>query len=139
MSPLATVVTKRSVSDYIKSLEDESKRVDSRTLVKMMQNITGKRPKIWGDNNLIGFGKYTYMRKGKKEEFEWFHVGFAVRKANITLYLTCYLEKEVALLKNLGKYKAGKGCLYIKRLSDVDLKVLRKLIERNKSNRWGEN
>jgi hypothetical protein len=133
---LKTVETNKSVTNFINSIEDESKRVDSKKLVRLIGKITGKKPKIWGDNFMIGFGKYKYKRKGGKEEFEWFNVGFAPRKGNITIYLTCYLEKEKALLDKLGKYKTGKGCLYIKKLDDVDLKVLEKMIRKNKDNRW---
>jgi len=132
---LATVENNKSVVDFINSVEDEGKRDDCKKLVKIIQKITGEKPKIWGDNFMIGFGKYKYFRKGSKEEFEWFNIGFAPRKANITIYLTCYLEKE-PLIKKLGKYKAGKGCLYIKKLDDIDLKVLEKLIKKYKDGEW---
>lgn len=135
---LKTVETTKSVTKFIDSIKDENKRKDSKKLVTLIRKITGKKPKIWGDNFIIGFGKYKYKRKGGKEEFEWFNVGFAPRKANITIYLTCYLEKEKPLLKKLGKYKAGKGCLYIKSLEDIDMKVLEKLIMKNKDNKWFE-
>ena len=133
---LATVETNKSVKDLVNSIKDEAKREDTKALIKIMQKITGKKPKIWGNNFMIGFGKYKYKRKGSKEELEWFNVGFAPRKTNITIYLTCYLEKEKALLKKLGKCKWGKGCLYIKRLADIDLKVLEKLIAKHKKNTW---
>jgi hypothetical protein len=133
---LATVETNKSVSKFIESIKDDGKRKDCKKLVKLIQKITGKKPKIWGDNFMIGFGKYKYKRKGGKEEFEWFNVGFAPRKSNITIYLTCYLEKEKPLLKKLGKYTAGKGCLYIKKLDDVDLNVLERMIRKNKDNKW---
>jgi hypothetical protein len=133
---LATIETNKSVISFINSLKDDTKREDCKKLIKIIQKITGNKPKIWGDNFLIGFGKYKYKRKVGKEEFEWFNIGFAPRKTNITLYLTCYLEKEKPLLKKLGKYKAGKGCLYIKKLDDINLKVLEKLIKKNKDNKW---
>jgi hypothetical protein len=134
---LATTQTEKSVSKFINSLKDETKKEDSKKLLKIIKKITNKKPKIWGDNSIIGFGKYKYKRKGSKEEFEWFNVGFAPRKSNITIYLTCYLEKGKTLLKKLGKYKCGKGCLHIKRLDDIDLSVLEKLINKNKNNKWG--
>jgi len=133
--PLATVETNKSVKELINSIENDQKREDIKQLVKIFQEITGKKPKIWGDNHMIGFGKYKYKRKGGKEEFEWFNAGFAPRKSNITIYLTCYLEKE-PLVKQLGKYKAGKGCLYIKRLSDIDMSVLKKMITKYKDVQW---
>lgn len=135
---LKTVETTKSVTKFIDSIKDEDKKKDSKKLVALIRKVTGKKPKIWGDNFIVGFGKYKYKRKGGKEEFEWFNVGFAPRKANITLYLTCYLETEKDLLNKLGKHKAGKGCLYIKKLEDIDLKVLEKLIKKNKDNKWFE-
>ena len=136
MATLATVETSKSVKALVDSIEDESKRRDVKLLLSIFKKITGKNPKIWGDNNMIGFGKYKYKRKGGKDEFEWFNCGFAPRKSNITIYLTCYLEKEEKLLKKLGKCKWGKGCLYIKKLDDINLDVLKKLIEKNKGNKW---
>jgi hypothetical protein len=137
MTPLLNVETNKSAKAFIDSIESDSMREDAKELVKIMKKITGKKPKVWGDNNFIAFGKYKYKRRGGKEEFEWFNVGFAPRKTNITLYLSCYLEKEEKLLKKLGKCKWGKGCLYIKRLSDLDLDVLKKLIEKTKDAQWG--
>jgi hypothetical protein len=117
--PLATVETKRSVNDFINSFDGKG--------------ITGKKPKMWG--SIIGFGNYKYKRKGGKEEFEWFNIGFAPRKDRLTFYLTCYLDKE-PLIKKLGKCKHGKGCLHIKKLEDINLDILIKLIEKYKDGRW---
>ena len=80
MSGLATKETNKSVSAYIDGFDNKSKQADSRLLLSIMEEITGNPPKVWGDNFIIGFGKYKYKRKGKKEEFEWFNVGFAPRK-----------------------------------------------------------
>ena len=126
--PLATQETDKDVWAYIESIENTSKREDAKTLANMMQEITGCEPKIWGDYFIIGFGKYTYKRKGGKEEFEWFHTGFALRKTKITLYLTMDITQEQELLDQLGKCKWGKGCLYVNKLADIDLDVLQKLI-----------
>ena len=84
---LATVPTNKSVSKFINSLE--TKKEDSKVLLKLISKITGKKPVVWGEN-FIAFGRYTYTRKGSKKEFEWFNVAFAPRKDKITLYLTCY-------------------------------------------------
>lgn len=127
---LATQETDRDVWAYIGSIENASKREDAKTLVHLMQEITDCEPKIWGDNFIIGFGKYSYKRKGGKEEFEWFRTGFAPRKTKLTLYLTMDIAKEKDLLSALGKCKHGRGCLYINKLADVDLSVLKKLIEK---------
>ena len=133
---LATVETNKSVSDFINSIEHESKREDSKKLVTFIQRITGKQPKIWGDNFIVGFGKYCYHRKGSKDGYEWFNVGFAPRKSNITIYVTYDISQEEDLLKKLGKYRVGKGCLYLNRLQDVDLEVLKKIITKSKDSSW---
>lgn len=128
---LATQETNKDVWEYINSIENDSKREDAKTLATMMQEITGYEPKIWGDYFIIGFGKYKYKRKGGKEEFEWFHTGFAPRKTKITLYLTYDIEQYKDLLKDLGKCKWGRGCLYVNKLADINLNILRKLIEKS--------
>ncbi|MDT7832373.1 DUF1801 domain-containing protein [Flavobacteriaceae bacterium S356] len=127
---LVTQETNKDVWAYINSIENISKREDAKTLVNMMQEITKCEPKIWGDHFIIGFDKYSYKRKGGKEEFEWFRTGFAPRKTKLTLYLTMDIAQEQDLLDALGKCKHGRGCLYINKLADVDLIVLRKLIEK---------
>ena len=136
MAGLVTKETNKSVTKFIDSIESESKRDDARKLLSVMQEITGNEPKIWGDNFIIGFGNYKYRRKGGKEEFEWFNVGFAPRKTKLTVYLTCDINQHEALLKKLGKCKWGKGCLYINKLADIDLEVLKKLIEESKDAQW---
>ena len=115
--------------------KNESIKKDAEALNLLIKKITKKQPKIWGDNYIIGFGKYRYCRKNSKEEFEWFNIGFAPRKDNITLYLTCYLDKE-PLVKKLGKCKWGKGCLYINKLDDINLEVLKKMITKYKDGKW---
>ena len=136
MSPLATVETDKNVNELINSIESESKREDARILIDLFRDISGVEPKVWGDNYIIGFGKYNYQRKGGKEEYEWFNMGFAPRKSKITLYLTMDISEYQHILDRLGKHKIGKGCLYINRLSDVDLDVLRELIQTSKDNHW---
>ncbi len=130
---LKTTVTNKSVAKYINSIENDTRRNDAKKLLKIIFSITGKKPKIWG--TIVGFGKYTYTRKGSTKEYEWFNVGFAPRKDKITLYLTCYLDTE-PLVKKLGKCTHGKGCLHIKKLDDVDMSILRKLIEKYKDGSW---
>ncbi|WP_299547114.1 DUF1801 domain-containing protein [Seonamhaeicola sp.] len=136
MAGLVNKETNKSVTEYIDSIENASKKEDARTLLSIMQEITGNDPKIWGDHFIIGFGKYEYKRKNGKETFEWFHVGFAPRKTKLTVYLTFDISQEEKLLKALGKCKWGKGCLYINKLADIDLEVLKKLIEKSKDARW---
>lgn len=136
MAGLATQETTKSVSAFIDSIENASKQAESKTLLAVFEEITGFEPKIWGDNFIIGFGKYTYTRKDGKEEFEWFHVGFAPRKTKITIYLTFDISQEQDLIQQLGKCKWGKGCLYINKLADIDLDVLKQLIEKSKTAQW---
>jgi len=100
-----------------------------------MQEATGAPPKIWGDYFIIGFGKYTYQQKGRKEELEWFHVGFAPRKTKHTIYLTCDINQHLDLIEQLGKCKWEKDA-YINKLADVDLNVLKQLIDKSKASRW---
>ncbi len=128
MSGLKTKETNKSVAEYIESIENETRREDSRVILALLEEVTGEKPKIWGDS-MVGFGKYQYHRKGSKEEFEFFKAGFAARKTRLTLYLTCDLSKYADLIGNLGKCKTGKGCLHINKLKDVDLDVLKQLIQ----------
>ena len=133
---LKTIETKKSVKQYLDSIENDLIREESKKLLSFIKKITNKQPKLWG--TIIGFGKYKYRRKNSKEELEWFNVGFAPRKDKISIYVTCYLEKE-PLVKKLGKAKFGKGCIYIKKLEDIDLKILEKLILKYKDANWHTN
>lgn len=99
----------------------------------MLEAVSGHPPVIWGDHFIVGFGKYTYTRKGGKEVFEWFNMGFAPRSKNITVYVTLDIAAQEDLTSTLGKAKWGKGCLYINKLSDIDTEVLRALLERSKN------
>jgi len=136
MAGLATKETNKSVDAFIDSIENTSKQQDSRVLLSMMEEITGHKAKIWGDNFIVGFGKYTYRRKNQKEDLEWFNVGFAPRKSKMTIYLTMDLTQHEGLLDQLGKCSWGKGCLYINKLADIDMKILRELITKSKDATW---
>lgn len=92
-----------------------------------MQEITGEFPHLWG-KSIVGFGEYHYIYKSGREG-DWFLTGFSPRKQALSLYLMCDLSHDGLDFKGLGKYKKSKGCLYIKRLSDVDLEVLKRIIE----------
>ncbi|NRA92902.1 MAG: DUF1801 domain-containing protein [Psychroserpens sp.] len=138
MAGLATKQTDRSVERFIESIDHTAKQDDSKVIVKLIEDITGHKPKVWGNvkvpDFIIGFGKYKYQRKGSKEEFEWFNVGFAPRKTKLTIYLTFDLNQELELLEALGKCKWGKGCLYINKLADINIDILKRLIEKHKDN-----
>lgn len=129
-----TTQTDASVADFISRVEDAQKRQDSQTLVDVMREVTGEEPKLWGDA-IVGFGTYHYKGKSGREG-EWFPVGFSPRKAALTLYLMGGFDERSALLEKLGKHSIGKGCLYVKKLADIDMGVLREMIEWSKA--WGK-
>ncbi len=129
---LKTKETKANVEDFINKIEDEQKREDSRIIAALMEKATGEKPKMWGDA-IIGFGN-RYLKYESGRELDWMEIGFSPRKANLSLYLTNGELMNADLLGKLGKHKLGKGCLYFKRLSDVDKTVLEKLIKESVEN-----
>ena len=126
MAEIKTKKTGASVADFLNSIPDAQMREDSRTVAKLMQTATKAEPKMWGPS-IVGFGHCRLVYPGGKE-MDWMQIAFSPRKANITLYLTADVLKS-DLMKKLGKNSCGKGCLYIKKLSDVDLPTLKKLIQ----------
>jgi hypothetical protein len=132
---IKTKQTTASVEDFIDSVKDQQKQQDSYTLLAMMEKISGEKPKIWG-SSLIGFGKATYKSHKTGREVDWFIVGFSPRKANLSLYINCAVNKYETYLQKLGKHKTGVGCLYINKLSDVDLSVLEELIKMSLDKNW---
>jgi hypothetical protein len=121
-----TKPTKLTVAAFIGAIKDESKRADAKTLVKLMQSATGEQPKMWGPS-IIGFGTYHYTYESGREG-DMPLAGFSPRKAANVLYGVAGAPDSEALLARLGKHSAGKGCLYIKKLADVDQKVLQTLV-----------
>lgn len=126
MAELKTKQTEASVEDFLKEIKDEETRRDCFEIAKIMKQVTRSDPRMWG-SSIVGFGS-RHLKYASGRELDWMLIGFSPRKANITLYITGGLEKQTALLKKLGKYSTGKGCLYIKTLKDVDMKVLKDLI-----------
>lgn len=123
---LKTKETRASVEKFLNGIKDEKKREDSFKILKLMKQITKAEPKMWG-SSIIGFGNYHYKYASGREG-DWFLTGFSPRKQSLTLYTMTYLEKHKDILRKLGKFKTGKGCLYVNNLEDVDMKVLRELI-----------
>lgn len=123
---LKTKVNDESVTKFLNNVADEQKRKDCFEILKLMQQITGEEPKMWG-SSIVGFGSYHYKGKSGREG-DWMLTGFSPRKQNLTLYLMGGFDADAALLEKLGKFTTGKGCLYIKRLDDVDKKVLKELV-----------
>jgi hypothetical protein len=126
MAELKTKQTKASVQAFLRGIDDEEERRDSQTIARLMREATRSAPRMWGPG-IIGFGNTT-CRYPSGREIDWFPVGFSPRKNALTLYLTGGLTSHAALLRKLGRHKIGKGCLYIKRLEDVDVAVLEKVI-----------
>lgn len=127
MAALKTQPTKESVTEFLAAIEDEQQRKDARKIAKMMREASGKKATMWG-KNLVGYGRYDY-EYASGQAGSWFRVGFAPRKRDLTLYIMPGFSGVKTLLGELGKHKVGKSCLYIKRLSDVDERVLRQLID----------
>ena len=126
MAELKTKLNDGSVVDFLNSINDEKKREDSSKIIALMKKIIKAEPKMWGDS-IIGFGTYHYKYESGREG-DWFLTGFSPRKQNLTLYILSGFSNYKELLKKLGKYKTSKACLYIKKLEDVDIKVLEKII-----------
>lgn len=126
LAQIKTTPTSSSVDSFIDAIADEQKRKDSKVILGMMEKATKETPTMWG-NSMIGFGNVRYTSPATGREVDWFKIGFAPRKANLSLHLMD-LQRHVDALKKLGKYKTGSGCLYINKLEDVDIKVLEKII-----------
>jgi hypothetical protein len=129
MSELKTRQNEGNVEDFLNSIEDERKRKDAFILLEIMKTITGEEPKMWGPS-IVGFGSYHYKYDSGREG-DWFRTGFSPRKQNLSLYIMDGVEKYQDLLARLGKHKIGKSCLYVNKLADVDLEVLREMIRQS--------
>jgi len=129
MAELKTKPTGAKVADFIAGVADPQRRKDCDTIVQLMQEVTGQPPEMWGES-IVGFGRLAYSYASGRTG-EWMATGFSPRKENLTLYIMSGFDEHAELMGRLGKYKTGKGCLYIKRLSDVDLGVLRELVARS--------
>src|SRR5689334_1673988 len=126
MAKNKTTETEVNVKDFIDRVEDETKRDDSYRIIKMMKDATGFEPKMWGPS-IIGFGSYHY-KYASGHEGDAPLIGFSPRKPQIVLYFSQDFENREKLLKEFGKHKSSKGCVYIKKLEDVDEGILKKMI-----------
>jgi hypothetical protein len=129
MAELKTKKTNASVTDFIASVENETRRKDAKKLLTLMKKATGMRPKMWG-SSIVGFGEYHYTSERSAQEGDWPLTGFSPRKSSLTIYVMPGFKKYETLLKKLGKHKVSVGCLYINKLDDVDTGILQKIIER---------
>lgn len=135
MAELKTKVNNASVTAFINVVADPVQRADAKKLLTLFKKVTKEKPKMWG-TSIIGFGSYHYKSEHSAQEGDWPLVGFSPRKQNLTLYVMPYFmpgfKNYKPLLEKLGKYKTSSGsCLYIKRLSDVNLTVLEKLVSQS--------
>ena len=123
---LKTKLNDASVEDFLNTVSDEKIRADCFEIAKIMKQVTKAEPKMWGAS-IVGFGSYHYKGASGREG-DWMLVGFSPRKQNLTLYIMAGFERYDELMKKLGKFSTGKSCLYIKKLADVDKKVLKELV-----------
>jgi hypothetical protein len=129
VAELKTQPNEGDVDAFLDTIEDETKREDARRLRALMADATGEQPTMWG-TTIVGFGSYHY-RYATGREGDWFVAGFAPRKQNLTLYIMDGFDEYEPLLSRLGTHSTGKSCLYVKRLADLDMDVLRDLVERS--------
>lgn len=138
MAELKTKPTKSSVEKFLNKVEDKKKQEDSFKVLELMKKITKEEPKMWGPS-IVGFGKYHYKYASGREG-DFFLTGFSPRKQSLTIYIISGFKKFDGLMKKLGKFKTGSSCLYIKKLEDVDLKILKELISQSvkymKNKKW---
>ncbi len=127
-SDRTTRPTDADVAEFLDAVPDERRRDDARAVLELMRTVSGSEPRMWGPS-MVGFGRQPYRTADGKER-EWFAVGLAPRKAALTLYGLTYYGSNTDLLERLGPHTTGKGCLYVKRLEDVDREVLTELVRR---------
>ena len=132
MAENKTQPTKASVAQFLDSIENDGKRRDAKTIDKMFREITGEKPTMWGPS-IVGYGTYHYKYDSGREG-DFMRLGFSPRKQSLTLYIMPGFKRYSALLQQLGKHKSSKSCLYVNRLDDIDLEVLRNLAQES----WDE-
>ncbi|HKG60033.1 MAG TPA: DUF1801 domain-containing protein [Pyrinomonadaceae bacterium] len=127
MAEAKTKPTSQSVEDFLNEISEPERRADCFAVAKIMEEITGKKAKMWGPS-IVGFGSYHYKYASGREG-DWPLMGFSPRKKDLTLYIMMGFEKHRELMEKLGKHSTSKSCLYLKRLSDIHLPTLKKLIK----------
>jgi hypothetical protein len=131
MSEVKTKVNNASVEKFIGAVKDEESRNDCLTLLDLMKKTTKEEPRMWG-SSIVGFGTFHYKGKSGREG-DWFVTGFSPRKQNMTVYFCLGFKHLAPQLKKLGKFKTSMGCLYFKKISDIDIKVLKEMLKENKA------
>ncbi|MCZ6692329.1 MAG: DUF1801 domain-containing protein [Bacteroidetes bacterium] len=126
MAELKTKPNNQNVDDFLKKVSDPAKRKNCHRVLDIMKQITQQEPKMWGDS-MVGFGNYHYQYTSGREG-NWFLTGFSPRKQSLTIYIMSGFDQFEHLMSQLGKYKNSKSCLYVKKLDDIDLGILKELI-----------
>lgn len=134
LAEIKTKPTESSVVDYLNTIPEEQKRADSFVIMDMMKKASGEEPVLWG-GSIIGFGNKRYKSPASGREVDWFLIGFAPRKANLSLYLSVMKNEHENALEKLGKHKTGGGCIYVNKLQDINLDVLDEIIATTLHNR----
>ncbi|UYP44590.1 hypothetical protein NEF87_000875 [Candidatus Lokiarchaeum ossiferum] len=132
MAVLKTKANDKNVQAFLDTIQNPQKKQDSLVIMQILQEKSGNEPIMWG-NSIIGYGKYHYKYKTGREG-DWMRIAFSPRKQNLTLYIMDGFETHKELLNKLGKFKIGKSCLYIKKLADIDNKILSQLVEQSLHN-----
>lgn len=127
MAENKTQPTDQSVKSFIDSLDDQQKIADSWSLLELMKEVTGCEPKMWGPS-IIGFDQYHYKYESGREG-DWLKTGFSPRKREFSIYIMSGFKRHKELMEKLGKHRTGKSCLYVKKLEDIDMDVLKELVE----------
>ena len=130
MSKIKTVVNDASVEDFINSVDSKVKKADALRLLEIYKEVTNQKPKMWGPS-MIGFGQYHYKSDRSRQEGDWPLAAFSPRKQSLTLYIMPGFNDYSDLLSKLGKHKTSKACLYVNKLNDVDVDILKQLIKRS--------
>ena len=129
MAEIKTKVNNASVAAFLGKVADAERRKDCQTVLELMKEATKSEPRMWG-SSIIGFGSYHYESASGRSG-EWLIIGFSPRKTDLTLYIMPGFEPYAGLMKKLGKFKTGKSCLYVNKLADVDLQILRELVKQS--------
>jgi hypothetical protein len=137
VSELKTQLTQDDARLFLASIPDEGRRADARTVCDILARITGEPPKMWG-KAIVGFGQ-RHLKYDSGRELDWMEIGFSPRKANTAIYLSGGIDTYADLLARLGKHTTGGGCLYLRRVEDVDQAVLEELLTRSVTHVRGPN
>ena len=129
MSDLKTQQNENDVFEFLESVANQQRKEDAFKILSLMTEIVGEEPKMWG-TSIIGYGNYHYKYASGREG-DWFLTGFSPRKQNLSLYIMAGFDEYDDLMGKLGKYKTGKSCLYINKLTDIDIDVLKELVTKS--------